>query len=363
MRKTTNEEYKKMLNDLGNGEYTLISNYNGADKKVTLRHKCGHEYSIYAGEFKRGNGRCSVCRKKRLKEKKFREFKQKLEALYPGEYTVLSTKYETSHDKLKFIHNVCHHEVDASPNTMLRQPVCSFCHGGIPKTDKEFRKQVKDLVGDEYIFLEPYDNSGTKIKCRHNTCNFEWDVRPNDFLHRNVRCPKCNDNLPTDEAEFKKELFDVWGDTFTVLGKYTKKHAKLKIRCNKCNNEWYPEARRLLEGHGCPECKNKSVGERLIKAYLASKNIDYIHGYVLPNRLHLDFYFPSLRVGIEYDGIQHYQPRELFGGRTVFEAQQKRDWAKDVYCAKRGIKLIRIPYTINTLNKITDYLESKCNFG
>lgn len=359
MQKITNEEYKRTIEKLGKGEYTLLSKYDGANNRVMLRHKCGNEYSIIAGDFKRGHGRCAPCLKKEKRKQKLIKFKKDLERLYPGQYTVLSTTYETGHDKLRVKHNVCNQEIDIAPHILLQHPVCSVCHGGIPKTDKEFRAQVKSLVGNEYTFLEPYENSSTKIKCRHNACNFEWDIRPNDFTSKGIRCPKCGDNIPMDESEFKKELKQVWGDTFTVLGKYTKKHGKIKVRCNKCTFEWSPQARRLLEGHGCPECKNHSVGERLVKSYLDNKNIMYKHSFVLPNRLHLDFYLKSLGLAIEYDGIQHYQPREYFGGKTAFEDQIKRDRRKDKYCEDRGITLIRIPYTQNTYERVERFLDSK----
>lgn len=47
---------------------------------------------------------------------------------------------------------------------------------------------------------------------------------------------------------------------------------------------------------------------------------------------------------IEYDGIQHFEPVEYFGGQKQFERQQLHDKIKDDYCKEQGIKLIRIPY-------------------
>lgn len=58
------------------------------------------------------------------------------------------------------------------------------------KTDEEFIKEVYELVGDEYEFLEGYINNKTPISCRHNICGHMWSVRPNSFLIGS-RCPKC----------------------------------------------------------------------------------------------------------------------------------------------------------------------------
>lgn len=59
----------------------------------------------------------------------------------------------------------------------------------------------------------------------------------------------------------------------------------------------------------------------------------------------LDVYIPSLSVGIEYQGIQHYKPIEHFGGQEHFEQQQSNDKKKKALCKKHGVKLIAWPYT------------------
>lgn len=49
---------------------------------------------------------------------------------------------------------------------------------------------------------------------------------------------------------------------------------------------------------------------------------------------------------IEYQGIQHYQPKSKFGGYTGLRKQQFNDMQKKEYCRKKGIILLDIPYTI-----------------
>lgn len=48
---------------------------------------------------------------------------------------------------------------------------------------------------------------------------------------------------------------------------------------------------------------------------------------------------------IEYQGIQHYLPKEKFGGMAGLVKQQYNDMQKRVYCQKHGINLVIIPYT------------------
>lgn len=58
------------------------------------------------------------------------------------------------------------------------------------KTHEEFVKEVYDLVGDEYTVLGEYKTSMQKIEIIHNECQYVWNVTSNSFLS-GQRCPKC----------------------------------------------------------------------------------------------------------------------------------------------------------------------------
>ena len=49
---------------------------------------------------------------------------------------------------------------------------------------------------------------------------------------------------------------------------------------------------------------------------------------------------------IEYQGVQHYEPKSKFGGYSGLRKQQYNDMQKKEYCRKHGIILIEIPYTV-----------------
>lgn len=46
----------------------------------------------------------------------------------------------------------------------------------------------------------------------------------------------------------------------------------------------------------------------------------------------------------------------FFGGKIGFELYKKRDKIKNKYCLDNNIKLIRVPYTEDTLDQIKKYL-------
>lgn len=59
----------------------------------------------------------------------------------------------------------------------------------------------------------------------------------------------------------------------------------------------------------------------------------------------LDIYIPSINIGIEYQGIQHYESIDFFGGEEAFAHRQKLDARKKSLCESNGLKLVAWPYT------------------
>jgi hypothetical protein len=49
---------------------------------------------------------------------------------------------------------------------------------------------------------------------------------------------------------------------------------------------------------------------------------------------------PDYKVGIECQGIEHFEPRNFFGGNDDYISTNKRDKEKKELCATNGIKLI-----------------------
>lgn len=72
-----------------------------------------------------------------------------------------------------------------------------------------------------------------------------------------------------------------------------------------------------------------------------------------------DIYICGLKVAIEYQGKQHFEPVDFFGGKENFEAQQKRDKLKAQRSKENGVKLIYINYWDDiTPNLIRERIEA-----
>jgi hypothetical protein len=59
-------------------------------------------------------------------------------------------------------------------------------------------------------------------------------------------------------------------------------------------------------------------------------------------RQHLDVFIPAFAVALEYQGAQHDEPVEYFGGEEAYRATKKRDAAKRRKCTKNGVRLIEV---------------------
>ena len=104
-----------------------------------------------------------------------------------------------------------------------------------------------------------------------------------------------------------------------------------------------------LSGAGCPHC-SESKGEKKISKFLDLNEIEYVRqkkfdGCVgIRYKLPFDFYLPKYRTAIEFDGKQHYEPMEFFGGLEAYNRLKVNDKIKSDYCEDNYIDLIRIRY-------------------
>ena len=77
-----------------------------------------------------------------------------------------------------------------------------------------------------------------------------------------------------------------------------------------------------------------------------------------------DFYLPDYNACIEYDGQQHFEPIDFFGGEEKFKKTIQRDEIKTNYCLVNNIRLLRIRYDENVIEALEMFFgETKINEG
>ena len=97
--------------------------------------------------------------------------------------------YKNRRTKLLVKNIKCNHKWEAIPETVWNGHGCPICSGNIKKTTSQFKKEVYTLVGDEYTVLSEYTNRNYSILFRHNLCNREFKMTPSAFLSQKQRCP------------------------------------------------------------------------------------------------------------------------------------------------------------------------------
>ena len=145
-------------------------------------------------------------------------------------------KYVDSRTKIKCRHLTCDKIVYVRPDRLLLNKGCKDCGfkygkkpSGFLKSQEQFDKEVMDLVGTEYTFLEGYINSETEIKCVHNKCGHVYYVKPANFLSGRG-CKNCViQKQRKDHDEFVKEVHELSNGNVKVIGEYITARDKIEI--------------------------------------------------------------------------------------------------------------------------------------
>lgn len=343
----SDDEFKARVYKLVGDEYKFLEKYEGSEIKTLCRHnKCGYEWNIRPSNFLQGN-RCPKCAKKGKKTSI--EFKQQVYNLTQGEYEILS-EYINAKAKVKMKHNTCGFEWLISPSGFLSGNRCPYCANNIKKTHKEFVKEVHNLTGEDYEVLSEYINNRTKIFMKHNKCGYVWKVLPLQFL-RGTRCPKCANNAKKTNEEFIQEVYDLVGNEYVFLEPYINDRTKIRCKHNKCGHIWCISPGKFLIGNRCPQCaesKGEQTIREYLKDNNVKFLPEYTFGDLTGvggGLLRFDFAVfcnnDDLEFLIEYDGEFHYQDIYEDGNYEVLQIHDKR---KNQYCKNNNIPLLRIPY-------------------
>lgn len=308
---------------------------------------------------------CPLCGKEHYNSKRTsntEKFIEKCKILYPNnEFDFSKVKYISATDYVIITCNTCHKDFKVTPNNFLRKRKCPNCR--IEKFRKsrllpfsDFVNEANEVQNFRYEYFEDtYVNRNikTKIYCKKHDFFF-WQT-PSNHL-KGKMCSFCAKESMKETkrmpfSEMVNVCKNIYGENRFIFNEsdYTNASTKMKIYCNECNHYFYQYPSLLMKNLvvGC-HC-NKSIGEFVIEQCLIQEHIEFIPQYKFKDckdvsQLSFDFYIPSKNLYIEYDGIQHIQPVEFFGGEEGFKITKKHDEIKNDFCLKNNINLLRIPY-------------------
>ena len=332
-------------------DYTLVS-YKNYQSKVIIICKNHGEFLQTPGSHLNGNG-CPKCGTESMSLKQ----KHSIEDFIKESNKFHDYKYDYS--LANYINNRSLLEIICRNHGIFKQIASNHLSGqGCPKcagkklTNNEILEKCKKIHKNKYDYSKSdfsiYDRKIIIICKKHG----EFKQMINNHLNQKQGCPKCIGLNKTTE-DFIEESIKIHGLIYDYsMVKYKLAKDKVSIICKK-HGEFKQSPTHHLSGQGCKKCKC-SKGEKIINDILLLNNIKYIHHYTFNNfsNHEFDFYLPEKNICIEYDGVQHFKPVPYFGGEKSFINQQIRDKEKDKYCAENNIKLIRISYIENDIEKI-----------
>lgn len=363
--KLTDEEFKKKLIEKGYIDYTPLDEYKGLKTKIRFKHNvCDESWDVLPDNLLNRNVQCPYCQGLRTSESKIKE---KVKNELGNEYEYIKG-YVNNKTEMTIKHKTCNTEYEVKPNQLkYKTGKCPNCfdikkvEGKLLYTELEFIEKIQDLTNDEYSVLESYKGTNVRILFKHNICNHTWKVRPDNFIGKGSRCPKCVDYGTSYTTEdFKQTIYDLVGDEYEVVSEYINAHTYINIKHVKCNNTYPVRPCDFKDGNRCPYCK-RSTGEEAIIKFLEENKIAYKPQYKFKdckdkNPLPFDFAIlenQEVKYLIEFDGLQHFEPIEYFGGQESFEKQKLHDKIKEEYAKNENIPLIRI----NKIEDIKDRLK------
>lgn len=300
------------------------------------------------------------------KRKSDSEFKREVYSLVGDDYKVL-TPYKASQQKVEIKHVLCGNTFSMVPQAFLvgqRCPACMRISSGKHrrKTNEEFLKECSSrLDWKDYYVIDKYKSVNEKLKFYHITCSNYFMMSPHHFITDNTGCPFCYGTPKKKRKTYQEQLKALYNNQYILLENYTGGDNKLLHQHLKCGTKWYTRPHNLLRGYGCPYC-SQSKGEYQVEKVLKENNIGYVTQKTFRdlkdlNYLSYDFYLEEYNILIEYQGIQHYEPIEFFGGKSQYTNQLYHDSLKEKYALNKGYRLITIPYKVKDLSSIKKYLN------
>lgn len=369
LRKSRDIE-KEVYDKFGNKYELITKDYKSPTMKLTLKCEKHGYFLINLLKLEESEG-CPNC----VADERFNEFLIKAKEIHGDAYEYKKGGFRGKLTDL--VHLVCpkHGVQPMRAQTILSGTGCKQCY--LERDGSRFVKysndsvleRIKAIHGDTYDYsLFKYGGSEVKVKliCKHHGV---FEITPHSLL-KGHGCYQCGRESHTTKTRYTLEEAARKGNLIHA-NKYkylsldyipiktdhgVKNVGFIKYICPDCNRINKQKLASHLSGYGCKKCY-ESKGERRIEAFLLKHNIKHQREACIKNtKYRIDFYLTDLKIGVEYNGIQHYKDYSLYSRDTGSAYIRKNDVAKILWFEKYGSTIITIPYTVKN---IEEYLENE----
>ena len=325
------------------GGKLLSTKYTNSTAKYRWQCKLGHTWEAVARNVLNSGNWCPECaRKQKVWTRRSLQDLQEHAASRGGR--CLATEYCGMTRKVQWECKKGHRWLAAPRNVLSGNtwcPVCAQCAPiGLDRLREHAAQRGGECLATEYV------NNRSKVpwKCEHGHV---WQATADNVMRLGQWCPHCRKiGLPRVQAH----AASLGGRCLSKS--YKNKYVKLLWECRE-GHRWKATADSVMNGKNwCPTCASSiwrteaEIRDILQTIFFPSK-----FGSCYPKfleGLQLDGYCVELSLAFEYQGEQHYDPKNYFhfGDISSFEAQQERDARKVMLCKAEGVRLVLVPYFV-----------------
>lgn len=326
-------------------DYSKVEYVNNKKPVCIICPEHGEFWQAPHNHIRQKNG-CPFCNHRSYKYTT-EEFIQRAREVHGDKYDYSKVFYERKNKKVCII---CpeHGEFWQSPEKHLSGQGCAKCYGNVKMTQEEFVVRANKIHRGKYDYSKViYDRYEKKV-CIICPEHGEFWQTPHAHL-AGQGCQECYGNKRCTKERFIEKARKVHGDKYDYSKvDYKNNKTPVCIVCPKHGEFWQSPFNHIIEHQGCPKCAEEfNVSEQRVVSFL-KENTDYqIVEQYSPEWLgqkRIDIYLPEKKIGIEYQGRQHFVPVDLFGGEDGYINTKKRDTEKYNLCKEHGIKLFYITY-------------------
>lgn len=159
------------------------------------------------------------------------------------------------------------------------------------------------------------------------------EYHPNDvdgyYMYEVKQEYKQKPRLPPEEADELAELKELVDESWERILKAIENEVRQEFGHHEIGSRW--ESETVLYNL----INTKYGDEFTIKRH---HRPDWLEG------LELDIFIEEAQVGIEYQGVQHYEVVEAWGGEEGLEERQERDQRTKELCQEYGVELVEVRY-------------------
>lgn len=345
--------YEKTVYTRKEADLTITCPFHG---DITIR-ASAHLWSRH------GCPKCDFEIPRAIKKQKILE---KAKEVHAGKYIYNKVQYVNMNDPVEIVCPIHGSFWQKLYNHAILSTGCPNCARGSDKLSlEEFISKSKTVHGDKYDYSKvKYETNASLVTI---TC-----LKHGDFVQRAAshlagnKCKKCHvEEIRNTTEEFIQQANLIHGDKYDYSRvKYHGNKQHVEIVCPTHGSFWQKPNSHLTGSNGCRLCQD-SKGERAVELCLKKYGINYIREYRLsPYRYRFDFFLPELNIFIEFNGLQHYKPVNIFGGEEAFHKTKQRDGIKKNLIKAINGRLIVIPHTYLNENAVEQRLiqSLKCIF-